>query len=432
MSTTKTQAKSSYPTNGSPPVPPGYKRTNAGVVPENWDTRQLKNIADFTNGKPHERHISPDGRYQLITLDSIGIDGKLKVEHKPVSVFDHSLQRNDIVAVLSDLAYGNLLGLCDLIPSDGTYVLNQRVGRLRLNTIADPRFVRLQINRQQDYFKKRGQGTSQRHIYRRDFDSLWIPFPSEPEQRAIAKALSDMDGLLGALEKLIAKKRAIKQAAMQQLLTGKTRLPGFTGKWETKRLGDLGPFSKGRGIRRDDVSDEGVPCIRYGELYTRYHNYVIAPVSRISTAVARTALPIKTGDLLFAGSGETAEEIGRCAAYLGEEPAYAGGDIVVLSPHGQNSMYLGHLMNHPPVATQKARFGQGDAVVHINARNLAQVEIDRPPIDEQTTIATALLDMDAEIAALEQRLDKTKQIKQGMMQELLTGRVRLVNGEANV
>ena len=207
--------------------------------------------------------------------------------------------------------------------------------------------------------------------------------------------------------------------------TAKTDMQRFSGEWETKRLGELGPFAKGRGVKRDDVSHGGLPCIRYGELYTRYNDYILKVVSRIPPSIAATALPIKTGDLLFAGSGETAEEIGRCAAYLGKEKAYAGGDIIVLTPSGQNSIYLGHLMNHPIVSEQKACLGQGDAVVHISANNLAQVQIELPPIAEQNAIASVLSDMDAEITALEARRDKTRAIKQGMMQQLLTGRVRL-------
>ena len=259
-----------------------------------------------------------------------------------------------------------------------------------------------------------------------------LPVPPPVEQRTIAEALSDVDELLGSLEKLIAKKRAIKQAAMQQFLTGKTRLPDFSGAWETKRLGQLGTFSKGRGITREDISDSGLPCVRYGELYTRYEEYVFNLATRIPPAVASTALPIKAGDLLFAGSGETAEEIGHGAAYVGEEQAYAGGDIVVLTPVGQDSIYLGHLMNYRAVAIQKARMGQGDAVVHISASNLAQVQISLPPVEEQTAIAAVLLDMNIEIAALERHRDKTRAIKQGMMQQLLTGRVRLVKSPSTV
>ena len=270
-----------------------------------------------------------------------------------------------------------------------------------------------------------GQGDAVVHIYINNLGRVQIELPPITEQNAIAEALSDVDGLLNALDALIAKKQAIKQAVMQQLLTGKTRLPGFSGAWETKRLGEIGTFAKGRGIKRDDVSAEGLPCIRYGELYTRYQDYILKVASRIPFNIAATALPIKTGDLLFAGSGETAEEIGRCAAYLGEEQAYAGGDVIVLTPSGHNPIYLGHLMNSSIVSAQKARLGQGDAVVHIYINNLAQVQIELPSITEQNAIASALSDMDAEIAALEQRRDKTRAIKQGMMQQLLTGRVRL-------
>ena len=204
-----------------------------------------------------------------------------------------------------------------------------------------------------------------------------------------------------------------------------TDLQRFSGEWETKQLKELGLFSKGRGIKRDDVTDDGVPCIRYGELYTRYQDYILKVASRIPPSVAATALPIKTGDLLFAGSGETAEEIGRCAAYLGEEQAYAGGDVIVLTPSGQNSIYLGHLMNSPIVSAQKARLGQGDAVVHIYINNLAHVQIELPPITEQNAISEVLSDVGGLLNSLEALIAKKQAIKQAVMQQLLTGRTRL-------
>ncbi len=196
--------------------------------------------------------------------------------------------------------------------------------------------------------------------------------------------------------------------------------------WGVKTLDDLGAFMKGKGIKRDDVTDDGLACIRYGELYTRYSNYVYSPASRIPESVAQTSQPLKTFDLLFAGSGETAEEIGKCVAYLGEEEAYAGGDIVVLRPVDQNSLYLGHLLNHAVVAEQKARYGQGDAVVHISARNLAMVKLPLPPTtNEQDAIAEALSDVDELIGALETLIAKKRAIKRAAMQQLLTGTTRL-------
>jgi type I restriction enzyme S subunit len=130
--------------------------------------------------------------------------------------------------------------------------------------------------------------------------------------------------------------------------------------------------------------------------------------------------------VLFAGSGETKGEIGKCVAFVSEAEAYAGGDIVILRPRATDSQFLGYALNTPSVARQKASFGQGDAVVHISASALAQVSLALPPVEEQTAIAAVLSDMDAEITALEARREKTRAIKQGMMQQLLTGRIRLV------
>jgi type I restriction enzyme S subunit len=226
------------------------------------------------------------------------------------------------------------------------------------------------------------------------------------------------------------KKQAIKQGMMQQLLSGRSRLPGFNGMWSSHKLGELGTFLKGRGIKREDVTNYGVPCIRYGELYTTYHNYTTGTVSYVSPMVASSALPIGCGDLLFAGSGETRDEIGTCAAYMGKVPAVAGGDIVVLRGFSFDPVYLAILCNTSMVGRQKARLGQGDAVVHISSRALAQVEVFLPGRGEQAVIASVIKDADADLAALQSRLEKTRGIKQGMMQELLTGRVRLPYAEA--
>ena len=268
-------------------------------------------------------------------------------------------------------------------------------------------------------------GSTFRELSKHDLANIVITLPPLPEQRAIAAVLSDIDSLIAAIDALIAKKQAVKEASMQRLLTGKRRLPGFTGEWETRRLGDLGKFAKGSGIARSDLSDDGLPCILYGELYTRYNNYLVNPISKVSVDTAQAALPIGQGDLLFAGSGETIEDIGRCAAYLGSSIAYAGGDIIVLTPSEGNSLYLSHLLNHASVSEQKARMGHGATIAHINSSSLAQIEICFPPIPEQHAIAAVLSDMDAEIAALQERRDKTIALKQGMMQELLMGKTRL-------
>ena len=276
------------------------------------------------------------------------------------------------------------------------------------------------------WVKESSARTGQPGINAQQLSQYELQLPPLPEQRAIAAALSDVDDLLQSLDRLIAKKRDVKQGAMQQLLTGTTRLPGFEGAWETKRLGEIGVFFKGAGIRKDEVRSEGLPCVRYGEIYTSFENWVSKPRSFISETTASQARLIDAGDLLFAASGETIEEIGKCVAYLGPQPAFAGGDIVVLRPAAFcDPLYLGCLLNTPEIARQKSRLGQGHPVAHIGAQALGRVMLALPPLPEQRAIAAVLSDMDAEIDALEARCDKAAAIKQGMMQELLTGRTRL-------
>ncbi len=270
-----------------------------------------------------------------------------------------------------------------------------------------------------------GQTGSQANVNTNIVKALTVPVPPEPEQRAIADVLRDADRGVVALERLVAKKQAIKQGMMQQLLTGKNRLPGFSNPWTSTTLGSLGTFLKGRGVKRDDVRKRGVPCIRYGELYTVFKDYTSQARSFVSSTVAATALQLKSGDLLFAGSGETREEIGKCVAYIGPTPAVAGGDVIVLRGDGFNTIYVALLANMYEVANQKARAGQGDAVVHLYSQALAAIEVNLPPREEQDAIAKVIVDADREIGILGRRLAKTKEIKQGMMQELLSGRTRL-------
>ena len=258
---------------------------------------------------------------------------------------------------------------------------------------------------------------------------LSIPVLTD-EQATIAKALSDVDSLISSLQKLIEKKKAIKQGAMQELLTGKKRLPGFSGEWRTYKLKELGSFDKGCGISRAKSNTGNFPAVRYGELYTKHTDYVKQYYTHISDDVAQTAKRVTFGDILFAASGETKEEIGVCAAIVDRRDIFAGGDIVVFTPTTEiNPIFFGTLLNMPFVQKQKSERGQGDAVVHIHADSLSEIIISMPEKNEQEAIATVIKDFNDEIEQLEKKLAKYQQIKQGMMQELLTGRIRLVDAD---
>ncbi len=195
--------------------------------------------------------------------------------------------------------------------------------------------------------------------------------------------------------------------------------------WGCHPLSDLGTFSKGQGIRKNEAQSGEIPCIRYGEIYTHHNDVVRVFNSHISLAVAKTSKRIKAGDILFAGSGETKAEIGKAVAFLDDAETYAGGDIVIFSPHDQSPKFLGYLLNTPIAVRQKASRGQGDAVVHISAKALGAVCIPTPPQQEQCAIAEALSDADALIESLDQLITKMRDLKQAAMQQLLTGQTRL-------
>ncbi|MFC3377549.1 restriction endonuclease subunit S [Rugamonas sp. CCM 8940] len=254
-----------------------------------------------------------------------------------------------------------------------------------------------------------------------------IPLPpTKAEQEAIAEALNDADTFIESLEQLVTKKRHLKQGAMQELLTGKMRLPGFVRKWEERQLGELGTFFKGRGVTKDQSSSGSFACVRYGEIYTRHNDYIMNFSSWISRDVALTATRLQYGDILFAGSGETKEEIGKCVAFIDNIEAYAGSDIIIFRADKSDPLFLGYYLNTLPIRQQKASRGQGDAVVHISGGALASIQVKFPSLSEQIAIAAVLSDMDVEIAELEAQLAKARAIKQGMMNELLTGKIRLI------
>ncbi len=401
----------------APDVPlGGYKRTAAGVIPEDWNVDRIDRHASIKTGSKNTQDKREGGKYPFFVRSQ-------EVER----INTYSYNGEAVLTAGDGVGTGKVFHYIH-----GRFDVHQRVYRIsNFSDRLDGRYFFFQFS---ERFRHRIMSMTAKSsvdsVRMETIAGMRIPLPPRREQRAIAAALSDSNELIRSLEALIAKKQATKQATMQQLLTGRTRLPGFGGEWAGRRLGELGAFRKGKGIRRTELRETGARCVRYGELYTRYQNYVVNPVSRIPKDVAATALRIEKGELLFAGSGETAEEIGICVAYIGEEPAYAGGDIIVLRAPGQDPVYLAHLLNAPVAARQKARMAQGDAVVHIRADHLAEIELPLPPVREQRAIAAVLSDMDAEIEALERRLDKARALKQGMMQQLLTGSIRLPIPEA--
>lgn len=195
--------------------------------------------------------------------------------------------------------------------------------------------------------------------------------------------------------------------------------------WEVKTLGEFGIFTKGKGITKEQLSETGFPCIRYGEIYTT-HNYIIKKFkSFINESVALDGKEIKKGDILFAGSGETAEEIGKAVAYLGDEKAFAGGDVIILSTKNINAECLSYALEMDVVKRQKRVLGQGNSVVHIYSKDLSKLKFPIPPLPEQKAIANCLSTWDQAIEKQTALIAQKELSKKSLMQQLLSGKKRL-------
>lgn len=390
-----------------------FKDTEIGKIPEEWEVGKIGNLCSINTGSKNTEDKDDEGKYPFYVRSQ-------KIEH--IDTFSY-----DCEAVLTA---GDGVGTGKVFHYvNGKFDVHQRV--YVMNDFCQclyPKYFYWQFS--ENFYSRVKSMTAKSSVdsvRKGMIADMQIALPPFSEQRRIAKSLSNVDALIAAVEKKIEKKKLIKQGAMQQLLTGKKRLPGFNGKWEIKQLGQIGKFTKGAGISRSESQSGKLPAIRYGEIYTDHNDYIREFKTFISDEVANRSRQIHYGDILFTASGETKEDIGKSVAFVNNYKAFAGGDIIIMSPKEEyDPIYMGYITNCRYVQEQKSSKGQGDAVVHIVTADISSVRIPFAPLSEQRAIASVLSNMDSEITALERKRDKLKEVKQGMMQQLLTGKIRLV------
>lgn len=279
----------------------------------------------------------------------------------------------------------------------------------------------------------RGQGAIRANVGQADLRTVRAVVPPLGEQRAIAAALSDVDALIGALAKLIAKKRDLKQAAMQQLLTGQTRLPGFSREWEVKRLDHAGRCLRGVTYKGD--SDLFSHDTSTTKRLLRSNNVQGATVNTddvqfVDAARVSAVQLLKAGDILICMANGSKALVGKSGLFSIDD----GFDYTFGAFMGcfrtevkvANAEFVFYLFQTARYRDYVNNLLAGSSINNLNPGSIESLEFSFPDRLEQTAIASVLSDMDAELAALEARRDKTRALKQGMMQELLTGRIRLV------
>jgi type I restriction enzyme S subunit len=372
-----------------------YKRTELGVIPEEWDVKPLSEAVDFLDGR--RRPVKDSDRAKMRGgIPYYGASG--------------------IVDYVNDFLFNEDL---ILLGEDGENILSRNcrlafkiTGKTWVNNHAHvlrpkPGWVLdylVEFLESRDYAQF-NTGTAQPKLNKLVCSRISVLYPPLIEQSAIAEALSDVDGLLGGLDRLVAKKRDLKQAAMQQLLTGQTRLPGFHGDWEMKKISELATITKGSQLHSTETDNEGqFPHLNGGVSASSYTDKANTPANTIAISEGGNSC----GFVQFMA-----------------HPYWCGGHCYAVVPKKTDNRFLYHALKGQQSAIMDLRVGSG--LPNVQKTALAVFRLNLPAdLSEQTAIAAVLTDMDAELAVLEQRREKTCALKQGMMQELLTGRTRLL------
>lgn len=412
----------------------GYKMTEVGVIPEDWE---VKNVSESClikarigwQGLKKSEYMS-SGDYLLIT----GTDfDNGQVNWKSCAYVSKARYEQDCnikirpqdILISKDGTIGKVAYL-GMIPKAGT--LNSGIFVIRANDRKIDQVFLSKIFMSfyfEEFLNRLVAGSTINHLYQKDFVKFCFPLPNSEEQTAIATALSDVDSLISALTKKIEKKKAIKQGLMQQLLTGKKRLPGFCGDWIKKKVSSVSDILRGgspRPIENYIVKSGGVNWIKIGDVDSSA-KYIFRTNEQIIESGIQYSRFVHSGDLLLSNS----MSFGRPYILKTEGCIHDGWLVIQNYDKYFDKEFLYYLLGSDEVLKQYKSLAAGSSVLNLNKDIVGKVVLYFPSsISEQTAIANILSDCDSEIAALEEKRDKYQEIKQGMMQQLLTGKIRLI------
>jgi type I restriction enzyme S subunit len=403
----------------------GFKQTDIGVLPDDWDVstvgaefsvklgKMLDAANNFGVAKPYVGN-------KAVQWDRIDVTDLPTVPMSPSDLRRFRLEKGDLL-----VCEGGEVGRAAIWDAPIAECYYQKaIHRLRPLGDYNAKLMVAVLRRwaSTGLFANYVTQTSIAHLPRDKFIHVPIPRPPEAEQRAIAQALSDVDALLDGLDRLIAKKRDLKQAAMQQLLTGRTRLPGFSEEWTAKRLGEISEIAMGRTPPRLNQAfwGRGFKWLSIADLHTKV---VSESKEEITPLAASTMTIIPKGTLLMSFK----LSIGRLC--------FAGCDLFTneaicsFNNLQANAEFLYYVLGRTDFSLYGKQAVKGYT---LNKDSLKLVEVRMPSLPEQAAIASVLSDMDADLTALDSRRNKVRLLKQAVMQQLLTGRTRLVDTQGAI
>lgn len=405
-------------------VKSGYKQTEVGVIPENWGVQRLVDLINPDRGVRYgivqPGKFDATGRYMIRGQDYsrgwVDPDLLFRVSHNIEMRYQNArVQSGELLITIVGASTGTMAIVPDWLDNAN---LTQTTARLSFKKdrcfsrfiyyLLDSEFGKKQVA---SYIK----GAAQPGLNCGDIEKFLLLVPPLPEQKAIACAINDVDDLIASLDQVIAKKRDLKQAAMQQLLTGKTRLQGFSGEWVQKRLGDVCQIAIGKTPSRINQAywGKGHPWLSIADVKSKYS---FNSSEEITDAGAAIMAVVPKGTLLMTFK----LSIGRLT--FAARDIYTNEAICSFQQLREDAEYLYYALAMVDFSLYGKQAVKGYT---LNKASLKSILVAFPSISEQRAIAELLSEMDAELTELEQRRDKTIALKQGMTQELLTGRTRL-------
>jgi type I restriction enzyme S subunit len=417
-------------------VRPGSKKTEVGVIPEDWGVKRIGDLKPFTTSGSrgwaafYSEYGSAFIRITNLSRMRIYLDLEdlryVKLAANDGEAARTQLRDEDVlISITADIG---IVGCVTAILPKPAYI-NQHIALVRFDPArTNSRFVAyfLASEPSQKFFRALTDSGAKAGMNLTTIQQVPIALPpTKAEQEAIAEALGDADALIESLERLVAKKRQLKQGAMQDLLTGKRRLPGFSGEWDVADLDSVANRITGLwGV--SDASPERprfAEIIRAGDISQDGLLASTAPRFLSEAEFAKTHCQLD--DIVISTSGNGLGKVWWCD---GRPHVAASNFVRILRPirARASGRYLSYILRSQPGLARLQEHTATSAYPNLRPSFFATSWIPLPSISEQNAIAAILSDMDADIAALEAKLAKARQLKQGMMQELLTGRIRLV------
>ena len=416
----------------------GYKQTEVGLIPEDWEVKEFGDILESMQLGGNYPNTETATEFPLIKMGNIN---RGYIEFSKFYFIKSTVRPFPKDKVINEDILFNTRNTLDLVGKVAMWrnelpiaYFNSNIMRLvfKKEFVSSNFFMNNILNTRNSIYQLRGVATgttSVAAIYSRDLIKIKVPVPPHNEQTAIAKIISDADALITNLEKLIDKKCNIMQGAMQKLLQPKLG-------WEITTYGEVFDFLPTATYSRADLTEnDEVHYIHYGDIHTKWNVFLNireheSDLPTVSPEQVNNKIFLKEGDVIMADASEDYSGVGKSIEIknLGSVKAISGLHTMLLRDKGEVFVngFRGYIHLMKIVKTQFDRLATGLKVYGVSKGNLKTVQIPLPSKDEQARIATILSDMDAEIAALEAKLEKYRKIKLGMMQNLLKGKIRLI------